>query len=162
MAAAVEGDHQPVLPDRHRRGGLDELVGASAGSTEAPDRVLDASVSSDRSAATGKKSDSLDGTTRRANYSLVEALVLAKAIVLGNALGIWDHFRNRPLSSRPFTKGSVSAFSCWVLGPGKPDCRLVVREESGAARQSILGEGLAELLTRVLVVILAPAPLFAV
>jgi hypothetical protein len=46
--------------------------------------------------ATGKKGDALDGTTRQANYSFVKALVLAKAIVRGKALGIGDHFHNRP------------------------------------------------------------------
>jgi hypothetical protein len=101
--------------------------------------------------ATGKRGDSLDGTTRRANYSLIEALVLAKAIVLGNALGIGDHFRNRPLIVSTFCKRLC--FGILMLGFSVLENLIAgwwCGKNYGAVLQSNLGEGLAELLTRVL------------
>ena len=110
-----------------------------------------------------RKGDSLGRTTRRANCSLVEALALTKAIVLGNALGIGDHFRNRPLIVSTLYKRL--RFGILILGFAFLENLIAgwwCGKNSSAVLQSILEDGLAELLTRVLVVILAPAPLFAV
>jgi hypothetical protein len=89
--------------------------------------------------------------------------VLAKAIVVGNSLGIGDHFRNRPLIVSTLYRRLC--FGILMLGFSVMENLIAgwwCGKNSGAVLQSILREGLAALLTRLLVVILEPAPLFAV
>ena len=96
-------------------------------------------------------------------YSLIEALVLAKVIVFGSVLGLGERFRDRPLIVPTLYKTLcfgvlVLAFSVlehlidgWWHG-----------ETAGAAVEAILRQGQWEMLTRVLLVILAFVPMFAV
>ncbi|MFO0952109.1 MAG: hypothetical protein U0835_13365 [Isosphaeraceae bacterium] len=96
-------------------------------------------------------------------YSLIEALILSKVIVFGSALKIGERFRGRPLIVPTLYKTVsfgvlVVAFSVlehvvegWFHG-----------KTTLAAWNAILEQGTWELLARVLVVVVALVPLFAV
>jgi len=95
-------------------------------------------------------------------YSLIEALVLAKIILIGRFLRLGEKFGNRPLIVPTLYKTLcfglfVLAFSILehvVLGLWHGNNLTTVFEE-------IMSEGLWEILTRVLVLVVALVPLFA-
>jgi hypothetical protein len=96
-------------------------------------------------------------------YNLIEALVLAKVIVLGRLLRLGERFSNRPLIVPTLYKtlwfsGLVFGFSVlehlvvgWLHG-----------KATGVILNEILDEGVWEILARTLVKVLALFPLLAV
>ncbi|MFO0890769.1 MAG: hypothetical protein U0790_16690 [Isosphaeraceae bacterium] len=96
-------------------------------------------------------------------YNLVEAFILAKVIVLGSALGVGERFRDRPLIVSTLYK--TAAFSLLVLAFSIGEHLLTAwfhGETTRAAWDAMLGQGAGEILSRVLVIILAFLPMFAV
>src|SRR5262245_4152127 len=94
-------------------------------------------------------------------YSLIEAAVLSKVIVIGDMLGLGERFRDRALIVPTLYKAAcfsifLLAFSvlehiigAWVHGKGV-----------GAAVDEILDQGKWEILARVMVKCVALVPLF--
>ena len=96
-------------------------------------------------------------------FSLLEALVLAKLIVFGSILGLGERFSHQPLIVPTLYK--TACFSVFVLA-------FTILEHfaagwwHGKTAGAVLGElfdhGLSEVLARVLVLVVALVPLFAV
>jgi hypothetical protein len=96
-------------------------------------------------------------------YNVVEALVLAKIIVLGRSLGVGERFTDRPLIVPTLYK--TVCFSIFVLAFTILE-HIIVGLWHGknvpAVVAEIFGQGLWEILVRVLVLFVALVPLFAV
>ncbi len=96
-------------------------------------------------------------------YSLVEALILAKVIVFGSALGIGERFRGRPLIIPTLYK--TVCFSLLVLAFSILEHLIegwIHGKTTRTAWDALLDQGVWEILARALVILLAFVPMFAV
>lgn len=96
-------------------------------------------------------------------YNLVEALVLAKVIVFGRALSLGERFRDRPLAVPTVYKTVYFGLLILVFSIME---HLVAGQLHGKSFLSAWGEmidlGAGEILARVLVLVVALLPMFAV
>lgn len=96
-------------------------------------------------------------------YSVIEAAVLSKVIVVGSMLGLGERFRDRPLLVPTLYKTACFALFLLVFAILEHVIGGWLHGKSaGAALQEVLAQGKWELMTRVLVKCLALLPLFAV
>ena len=96
-------------------------------------------------------------------YSVIEAAVLAKVIVVGSMLGLGERFRDRPLVVPTLYKTACFALFLLVFAILEHVIGGWLHGKSaGAALQEVLDQGKWELMTRVLVKCLSLLPLFAV
>ena len=95
--------------------------------------------------------------------NIVEALLLAKVILLGNAFGVGERFHNRPLIVPTIYK--TICFSALVLVFSIVEhmvVGLVSDESMETSWKAMLAQGMWEILARSLVISLSFLPLFAV
>ena len=99
----------------------------------------------------------------RYGYSIVEALVIAKVIVLGRFLGFGERYRDRPLIMPTLYK--ALGFSLLVLAFSVLE-HMIVGSWHGKSPAKVLDEvtnqAVWEILVRVMVLFIALLPLFAV
>ena len=96
-------------------------------------------------------------------YSLIEAAVLAKVIVVGSMLGLGERFRDRPLIVPTLYKAACFAVFLLVFSVIEHVVGAWLHGKStDAGWLDILDQGKWEILTRVLVKSIALLPLFAV
>jgi hypothetical protein len=95
--------------------------------------------------------------------SILEALVLAKAIVFGSVLGLGERFSRRPLIVPTLYKAVCFSVLVLVLAVlERLGSGWWYGKNFGAELEGIVGPGLWEILARVLVLFTALVPLFAV
>jgi hypothetical protein len=95
--------------------------------------------------------------------NIIEALLLAKVILLGNAFGVGERFHNRPLIVPTVYK--TICFSLLVLLFSILEqmvVGLISGSTVGAVWNAILDQGMWEILARAMVIFLSFLPLFAV
>lgn len=96
-------------------------------------------------------------------YSLVEALVLAKVLLVGDLMHLGERFRNRPLIIPTLYKTLV--FSLFVLAFSILE-HLVVGlfhgKDVAVIIQEFASQGAAEILAKILVMFIAFIPMFAI
>ena len=95
-------------------------------------------------------------------FSLVEALVLGKLIMIGRMLKLGDRFKDRPLIVPTLYK--TLCFSLLVVLFNTTEHVVVGlwhREDAAAIAQRVLGLGKWEILCRVVMMVMVFAPMFA-
>ncbi|MFO0913038.1 MAG: hypothetical protein U0795_08775 [Pirellulales bacterium] len=96
-------------------------------------------------------------------YNFVEAFVLAKVIVLGGVFGLGERFRDRPLIVPTVYK--TICFSLLILGFSVMEHILLGWAHGKTTRASwdtMLDQGVWEILARTLVILMGLLPMFAV